>query len=921
MKRLLLLSFFQFFLLSFVSAQGFMRADGKRIVDNQGQEFILRGHAPGGWMVQEPYMMETSDFTDSQHAIRAKIESVLGKEDTEAFYEKWLDNGFTRNDVKLLAELGFNSIRLPMHYNLFTLPIEQEPTKGQQTWHESGFKRVDDVLSWCREFGIYLILDMHATPGGQGYDSAISDYDYTKYSLWQNTANQDKLVALWVKLAERYKDEPWIGGYDLINEPNWAFDGNNKNGCDESTNTPLWNLYKRLITAVRTVDPNHMMILEGNCWCNNFNGLPNISAWDKNLCLEFHKYWTINDAGSIKFITDLRDSKNVPIWCGESGENSNKWYTDAIRLFEQNGIGWSWWTWKKIGSVTGICTVKAPAGYDALKKYWQNGGTKPSQTTARSVMTALADAYLLENCTVNRAVVDALLRQPHSDALLPYADNKVPGRIYAPDYDLGRYGVAYVDLDGTETTHTSGGDYTAWNQGWAYRADGVDIETCNDEASNGYSVGWTSPGEWMKYTIDVEQTAAYRLVIRYASSNSKTTMAFEVDGAALCPNVTLPSTGSWTSWTSLEVPGVVLTKGKHVLKVTTVSGGANLASYAFNNPTDVNSVDFKHLSASTSEDGRRIHLYVNKFVDASTLGVSGFEVKSDGKPMAIESVDLGSNGMTIDLAVASILYGSNLVTLSYKSSVVKATDGSKLPAFIDIKVNNLAERRAMIPGTINMEDYCEQQGLTFEKCEDTFAGTTNFGYTDSGDYIDFLIKVNESGDYTFQYRTAAQYSGGKFELQLFPSSGDGQPDPQQKTVVGQYSVPATGGWQTWKTNTAKARLIEGLYRMRVYIVNKEFNMNWISFTNPVPIEGIETIEVGGFSVRPNPVRGTAYVDTADMVGTGTISVFSMAGAQVYRQSHTLGGIVDVDLHHLPHGAYILRLQSQAQTFNQKIIVE
>lgn len=58
-------------------------------------------------------------------------------------------------------------------------------------------------------------------------------------------------------------------------------------------------------------------------------------------------------AAFIQFITSLRSTKNVPVWCGESGENSNHWYADAVQLFEDNGIGWSWWTWKKIGSVTG----------------------------------------------------------------------------------------------------------------------------------------------------------------------------------------------------------------------------------------------------------------------------------------------------------------------------------------------------------------------------------------------------------------------------------------------------------------------------------------------------------------------------------------------------------------------------------------
>lgn len=896
----------------YASAQGFMHAEGKKVVDINGDEIILRGHAPGGWMIQEPYMMELSGFTSSQHTIRAKIESVLGKENTEEFYRKWLENGFKREDVKLLAEMGFNSIRLPMHYNLFTLPIEDEPVKGENTWLEGGFEMVDNVLEWCKEFKIYLILDMHGAPGGQGYDSAISDYDFNKPSLWESEDNKNKLVALWVKLAERYANEQYIGGYDLINEPNWAFDGNNVNGCNESTNNKLWNLYKKLIDAVRAVDPNHMLILEGNCWCNSYTGLPNIRNWDTNLCLEFHKYWTVNTQSTINFITSLRDSKNLPIWCGESGENSTKWYADAVKLLEDNGIGWSWWTWKKIGSLNGMCRVQAPAGYDTLKNYWENGGSKPSQESARQIMFNLADAYLLENCTVNRAVADALLRQPHTEELLPYSDNKVPGKVYAPDYDLGRYGIAYMDVDGVEDTHGTAGDYTTWNKGWAYRADGVDIADCKDSGSNGYYVGWTAAGEWMKYTIDVEETADYRMTIRYASENAKTVMAFEVDGIAIAPDVTLNSTSGWDSWKTVLVSRVVLTAGKHVLKVSTVSGGANLVSYIFNDPKPVSDVEFKAVSAKTSEDGKHVYLSVNKDVAGSDINISDFVVKTESDIIDVESVTLGAaSAKLIDVSLASKVYRDNNVTLTYDGVSLVDADGNLLPAFSNMSVTNVAEVRLPLPGTINVEDYYAQNGLSFEKCEDTSGGATNFGYTDPGDYVDFLVNIHQAADYTFKYRTAAMYTGGKFQVQLFDEQNN-------KTFVGSYNVDATGGWQTWKTQSTTAYLPKGTYRLRIYIVSKEFNMNWFSFTNPT---GIGDVELMAFSVRPNPCHGVANVNTTDMAGKGVVRICNMSGKEVLKQQYSLGGIIPVDIHSLTKGTYILQLKVKDNSYTQKIIVE
>jgi endoglucanase len=109
-----------------------------------------------------------------------------------------------------LHSWGFNSVRLPMHYNLFTLPAENEPIAGKNTWLTIGFALTDSLVTWCRENHMYIILDLHAAPGGQGNDLNISDRDGSKPSLWQNDANRQKTIALWSKLAERYSNEDTI---------------------------------------------------------------------------------------------------------------------------------------------------------------------------------------------------------------------------------------------------------------------------------------------------------------------------------------------------------------------------------------------------------------------------------------------------------------------------------------------------------------------------------------------------------------------------------------------------------------------------------------------------------------------------------------------------------------------------------------
>ena len=187
---------------------------------------------------------------------------------------------------------------------------------------------------------MYLILDLHAAPGGQGYDQAISDYDPTKPSLWESSANRSKAASLWKKLAERYKDEQWIGGYDLLNEPNWNLPGGQL----------LRAFYDMVTDSIRSVDTNHIIYIEGNWFANTFTGLT--PPWDSNLVYSPHKYWSpVFNVSDIQYGLDLRDNFNVPIWFGETGENSNAWYTDLIRLFETNGVGWAWWPEKKLETI------------------------------------------------------------------------------------------------------------------------------------------------------------------------------------------------------------------------------------------------------------------------------------------------------------------------------------------------------------------------------------------------------------------------------------------------------------------------------------------------------------------------------------------------------------------------------------------
>ena len=394
------------FVMSHGFAQGFLKASGQFIVNGNGEKIILRGIGLGGWMLQEGYMLKLGKI-GPQHRIREKISELVGPEKTAAFYDQWLANDIRKVDIDSMAAWGFNSVRLPMHYALYTLPVEEEPVPGKDTWLEKGFVLTDSLLSWCKADHIYLILDMHAAPGGQGNDLPIADRDPSKPSLWESAANRQKMIALWGQLAKRYAGEAWIGGYDIINEPNWGFAGDTSDmhGIKETGNAPLRKLMVDITAEIRAVDKNHLIIIEGNGWGNNYRGI--LPPWDNNMVLSFHKYWNPNTDDAIKGYLSLREQYNIPLWLGESGENKDQWYHDAVRLVEGHEIGWSWWPLKKIGTNQPL-EVIMPASFQKLVDYWVKNGPRPTSQEAEEGLNALLENIRMEKNVVHRDVLDAL---------------------------------------------------------------------------------------------------------------------------------------------------------------------------------------------------------------------------------------------------------------------------------------------------------------------------------------------------------------------------------------------------------------------------------------------------------------------------------------------------------------------------------
>jgi endoglucanase len=561
-----------------LSAQGFLKAKGRIIVNEKDEKYILRGMGLGGWMLQEGYMFRLSAL-GRQYIIKEKIRELVGEEKTKQFYAAWLLHHTTKKDIDSMARWGFNSIRLPMHYNLYTLPVEEEPVAGKNTWIEKGFAMTDSLLAWCRQNKMYLILDLHAAPGGQGNDLPISDRDPAKPSLWQSEANKQKMIAFWQKLAQCYANEPWIGGYDIINEPNWGFEDEKKDfrGTEEKGNVPLQQLLKDLTKAIREVDKKHIIIIEGNGFGNNYNGIT--PDWDDNLVMSFHKYGNFNNTESIKRFLQLRDKFNIPLWLGESGENSNTWFTEAIGLAENNDIGWAWWQEKKMG-INNPLEIKQPEGYAKLVD-WMTGKSseKPTEAEAWRILQELLQNIRIENNIYHPDVTDAMFRQVHQSGTVPFKQlviGKGYSTINAVDFDMGSQRVAYYDKDTARYQYTPGVN-TVGNRGGAYRNDGVDIA----RDANGFHVFNIENGEWLQYTVDVQEAGSYRLSFTAASDTTSGKLYMIIDQKTQTPAVGVSITGGKQNWQEIESETVVLTKGRHVFRIVFDKGGFQFKNMLF----------------------------------------------------------------------------------------------------------------------------------------------------------------------------------------------------------------------------------------------------------------------------------------------------------------------------------------------------
>ena len=864
---------------------------GPYLKDDNSNNVILRGINLGGWMLQEPYLFQFTGAADSQHEFKEKLVEFIGQENTDNFYNAWYENFITQGDVDSLASYGFNSVRLPMHYDLFTLPIQEEPIVGENTWLDLGFYMVDNLLDWCETNNMYLILDLHAAPGGQGFGSDINDYNPNLPSLWESEENKNKTIALWGKLAERYADEPWIGGYDLLNETHWDLAENE-----------LRNFYIDVTNEIRQFDQSHIIFIEGNGYANDFSGLT--PPWDDNMVYSFHKYWSFND--SLEWVTWIRNEYGVPLWMGEGGENSNQWFTEAIKMFEDNYIGWAFWPWKKLESISAPFEISSNSNYESLINYFRGDSNAPSVENAVDGLMQLAEDSHISNNRFQRDVVDAMIRQVSSNETLPFDElNNIPGVLYASDYDLGPMGYAYSDAD-YATYHINTDNFQAWNQGWQYRNDGVDIENSSDSDGNGFQVGFTNDDEWLLFTVEVQESGFYNIVTRYASTSSGL-FSLELDGFPIVDNIILYNTGSYSNFVNKLTQGIYLPAGTYKLKMKMITGGYNLSSVNFDISEEIPEFSIEY--AEAEEDLSTILLLLNQPLEIDQgIESSHFGVFINSEEVSISEIEISEeNPQVIYISLNDEYNFLDDISVSfYQESELESIFSEFLIPFSQFPVYNNVSERIIIPGYVEAEDFIYQEGLSTEETSDVNGGL-NIGYTDIGDFADYLVLVTETGEYDINFRAASENQSGSILLQLISGS-----DIQNLT---QISLPITGGWQSWETVSASTNLTEGSYKLRMKVIQPGFNLNWIEFDFTGNSMGTDDNEIDRIRLFPNPVSEILNINTKYQ--NFKIEIYDMIGKKIFNAEN----LNSINVRDFDDGIYLLKLSfgnySQSKLFIKK----
>jgi endoglucanase len=385
------------------ASPGFIHAEGTHLVDAKGDRFDIKGINLGNWLVPEGYMFKFKRAL-APTEIANVIEALVGPEAALRFWAEFREVYIGRDDINFIKAAGFNTVRVPLHWRLFVEPGAGGQGEEKDRFEGPGWALLDRLVQWCREAGLRVIIDLHAAPGGQ---TGVNHDDGPGFPLAFYVPRYRRLtIDLWRQLAAHYRDEPAVLGYDLLNEPISPYSDENY------LNPRLDAFYRDIVAAIRGVDQNHVVLLAGAQWSTNFAVFDR--PFDGNAVYTYHKFWANPTRDAVQNYLNFSKRWNVPLLIGETGELTDDWNEKFRRLNEEFGIGWCFWPYKSLDSLTAAMSIQKPAGWDLIAAAGSvdasalTPGTLPPREQAQAILDAYLEAARFKNVRVNTGYFESL---------------------------------------------------------------------------------------------------------------------------------------------------------------------------------------------------------------------------------------------------------------------------------------------------------------------------------------------------------------------------------------------------------------------------------------------------------------------------------------------------------------------------------
>ncbi|MDD5688391.1 MAG: DUF2341 domain-containing protein [Elusimicrobia bacterium] len=387
--------------------------------------------------------------------------------------------------------------------------------------------------------------------------------------------------------------------------------------------------------------------------------------------------------------------------------------------------------------------------------------------------------------------------------------------IQSEDYDMLTTGIGEGEAYHDTTTGNSGGG--------VYRTtENVDVQVCTDTVV-GYNIGWTKPGEWLEYSINVNQGGEYKIILRGA--NGLTTNGGPIhlefgthkESAYIkTSSVSIPPTGSYGTWADVTLStGITLTAGNQIMKlVMETSAAAGCGNFNYIKLIKVTADTPNTVETPTISPGAGT--YADSITITLGCATSGAEIRyttngtdpTSSSTLYSSSFTLTTSATVRVRAFKDTMTDSSVNSVAYVITIVSSqqsygNSGNPWQIGTETTTIQIENYDTVTSGSASGETYNDTttgnsggayrttENVDIGVCTDTDGGYY-IGWTAPNEWLEYSVNVNQGGEYKIILRAANGLSSAS---PVHLEFGTHKEAPYIKTSS--VTIPSTGGWDKW----------------------------------------------------------------------------------------------------------------------------